>query len=220
MERDLLCVMAKSPRAGDVKTRLAPAIGAGGAAALARAFLEDTLALAARTRWAKVAVSVAGDPAPLGLPASVEVWEQGAGDLGARMERAILRALGLAPRVLVVGTDSPGLPARLLAEAREALAGADAVLGPAEDGGFFLLGMRRCEPGLLGGLPWSRPDTLARTEGRLRERGWVVARTAAWFDVDEPAELARLAGMIGRGEVEAPATARALAAIGYGHANP
>lgn len=220
MERDLLCVMAKSPRAGDVKTRLAPAVGAGGAAALARAFLEDTLALAARTPWAKVAVSVAGDAAPLGLPPSVEVWAQGPGDLGARMERAILRALRLAPRVLVVGTDSPGLPAPLLDEARAALGGADAVLGPAEDGGFFLLGMKRCEPGTFDLLPWSRPDTLARTEARLRELGHLVARTSGWFDVDEPADLERLAGMIGRGEIEASATARALAAIGYGHASP
>lgn len=214
MERDALCILVKSPRPGEVKTRLAPAVGPDGAATLARAFLEDTIALARRLPWARVAVAVAGDPAPLALPAGMEVWPQGQGDLGERMERALLRALAPGRRAILLGTDSPGLPARMVEAARSSLATHGAVLGPADDGGFYLIGLDRCEPGLLFGLPWSRRDTLLHAEARLRRAGRTVARTEPWFDVDEPADLVRLAGLVGRGEVEAPATARALLSLG------
>lgn len=214
MARDVLCILVKSPRPGEVKTRLAPAVGAQGAATLARAFFDDTLALARRLPWARVAVAVAGGAAPLGLPDDVEVWSQGPGDLGDRMEQALLHALAGGDRALLVGTDSPGLPARLVEAARAALSTHGAVLGPADDGGFYLIGLDRCEPGLLAGLPWSRGDTLACTAARLREAGRRVALTEPWFDVDAPADLGRLAALVARGEIEAPATARALAALG------
>lgn len=214
MATDVLCVLAKSPRPGEVKTRLAPAIGPAGAAALARAFLEDTLGLARSFAWARVAVAIAGDPAPLGLPAGIEIWPQGTGDLGDRMERALRRALSLGRRVFLLGADSPGLPVRLVEAARAALPPRGAVLGPADDGGFYLLGLDRCEPGLLSGLPWSRSDTLLHVEARLRKTGRTLARTDPWFDVDEPADLARLSRLVARGELDVPATARALAALG------
>lgn len=213
MAGDVLCILAKAPRAGEVKTRLAPAVGPAGAATLARAFLDDTLALARRTAWARVAVAVAGDPAPLRLPGDLEVWGQGTGDLGERMERALRRALAVGERAFLLGADSPGLPPRALDAARTALLSHDAVLGPAEDGGFYLLGLDRCEPGLLAGLPWSRSDTLLHAEARLRHAGRTVAHAPAWFDVDEPADLLRLSGLIARGEVDAAATARALASL-------
>ncbi len=215
MAGDVLCVLAKSPRPGEVKTRLVPAVGPDGAATLARAFLDDTMALARRFPWARVAVAIAGDPASLDLPADVEVWPQGEGDLGKRMERALLRALARGPRAILVGADSPGLPARLVEAARSSLAAHGAVIGPADDGGFFLIGLDRCEPGLLAGLPWSRPDTLVHAEARLRGTGRAVARTEPWFDVDEPADLARLARLVACREVEAPATARALESLGF-----
>ncbi len=214
MARDVLCILVKSPRPGEVKTRLAPAVGLDGAAALARAFLDDTLALARRLSWARVAVVVSGDPAPLALPAGVEVWSQGPGDLGERMERALLRALAPGRRAILLGTDSPGLPARVVEAARASLPARGAVLGPAGDGGFYLIGLDRCEPGLLSDLPWSRSDTLLHTEARLRRAGRAVARAEPWFDVDEPADLERLSGLVAGGEVQAPATARALASLG------
>lgn len=214
MDPDVLCILAKEPRPGLVKTRLASAIGLEAAASLARAFLLDTLAMAARLGWARVVVALAGDAAGLGLPAEVEVWPQGPGDLGERLERSLARALACAPRAILLGTDSPGLPPALIESARSALAGHDAVLGPAEDGGFYLLGLRRCEPGLLLGLPWSRPDTLVHTEARLRHTGRSVARVAPWFDVDEPADLSRLCRLVAAGEIRAPAARQALARLG------
>jgi rSAM/selenodomain-associated transferase 1 len=217
MRRDVLCILVKAPRPGEVKTRLARKIGPVLAAALARAFFEDTLALARSLPWARVVVAVAGDPAALAVPAGLDVAAQGPGDLGERMERTLVRALAAGDRALLVGTDSPGLPVSLLEAARSALSSHDAVLGPADDGGFYLLGLHRCERGLLSGLPWSRSDTLLHTEARLRSTGRTVARTAGWFDVDEPADLVRLARLTARGEVHAPATARTLAAIGHLH---
>lgn len=214
MRRDVLCILVKVPRPGEVKTRLARAIGPVLAAALARAFFEDTLALARGLPWARLAVAVAGDPAALPVPAGVQLWPQGPGDLGERMERTFARALAAGERALLVGTDAPGLPASLVEAARSALSSHDAALGPADDGGFYLLGLTRCERGLLSGLPWSRSDTLVHTEARLRRTGRTVARTGGWFDVDEPADLVRLARLVARGEVYAPATARALAAPG------
>jgi rSAM/selenodomain-associated transferase 1 len=214
MPGDVLCILAKAPRAGEAKTRLAPAVGAAGAATLAGAFFEDTVALARSLPWTRVAVAVAGDAASLALTADVEVWSQGGGDLGERMERALLRALAIGERVLLIGSDSPGLPLAHLESARAALSSHDAVLGPADDGGFYLVGLDRCEPGLLSGLPWSRSDTLRHTEARLREAGRTVAHSPVWFDVDEPTDLLRLSRLMARGEVDAPATARALASLG------
>ena len=128
----LICVLAKPPEAGRVKTRLAATLGAEGAAALASCFLADTLAGLAGLDWAQVIVASTG---PLAA-GDHEIWPQGEGDLGARLERVLRRALTLAPCALAIGADSPGRPASLFAAAWAALRDADAVLGPAEDGGL------------------------------------------------------------------------------------
>jgi rSAM/selenodomain-associated transferase 1 len=213
MPRDVLCILAKAPRPGEVKTRLAPAVGEAGAATLARAFFDDTLALTRRMARARLALAMAGDATPLGLPADLEVWPQAPGDLGERMERALARALTIGDRVLLIGADSPGLPRAYLEAAFTLLSSHDAVLGPADDGGFYLLGLDRCEPGLLSGLPWSQSDALLRTEARLRATGRTVGHAPPWFDVDELDDLLLLSGLIARGAVDAPATARALASM-------
>jgi rSAM/selenodomain-associated transferase 1 len=213
MSKDVLCILAKSPRPSEVKTRLAHSVGTARAAMLARAFFDDTLGLAQRMTRARLAVAIAGDPTPLGLPADLEVWPQGTGDLGERMERALARALTIGDRVLLIGTDSPGLPPAHLETAFTLLSSHDAVLGPADDGGFYLLGLDRCEPGLLSGLPWSRSDTLLHTEASLRGTGRTVGHAPPWFDVDELDDLLLLSGLIARGAVDAPATAWALASM-------
>lgn len=208
-----LCVFAKPPRAGDTKTRLAPAVGAEGAAALARAFLTDTWATVARLPWARpVLASTAPWPEGL-LPAPVEVWQQGEGDLGARMERILHRGLEVCPTVMALGADIPGLPVAHLEAARAALAEADAVFGPSDDGGFYLLALRRLPVGAFMDLPWSQPETLARTEARLRSLGLTVAHVAPFFDVDVPADLERLEKELAEGRLHAPATAQALATL-------
>jgi hypothetical protein len=208
-----LCVFAKPPRAGDTKTRLAPALGAEGAAALARAFISDTWAAVAHLPWARpVLASTAPWPEGL-LPSPVEVWQQGEGDLGARMERILIRGLEVCPAAMALGADSPGLPVAHLEAARAALAHADAVFGPSDDGGFYLLALRRLPVGTFVDLPWSQSDTLVRTEARLKSLGLTVARVAPFFDVDVPADLARLEAEFAAGRLHAPATAKALATL-------
>jgi uncharacterized protein len=200
----LLCVFAKPPVAGEVKTRLAATLGPERAAVLARAFLDDTLE-AQRLPWAEVALATT---APFAAP--VPTLLQGPGDLGARIERVLRAALERAPAAIAIGADAPALPRRLLEAARLALAEADAVLGPAADGGFYLLGLRRCPEGLLAALPWSAADTCLRTLERLRTSGLKTALLEEWFDVDRPEDLERLRAALRAGELVAPRTAALL----------
>lgn len=203
-----VCVFAKPPLPGQVKTRLGQTQGARRAAALAGAFIRDTLTGLARVPWATPVVATTG---PLdGVVAGVPQWLQGDGDLGARLERVFARALGGADRAYALGADSPGLPPAFLDEADRRLRHADAVLGPADDGGFYLLGLRRCPPGLLRDLPWSAPTTRAAVEARLTSAGLRVAHAPSWFDVDDEPGLRRLAAMVRARRADAPATQRLL----------
>lgn len=215
-----VCVFAKPPRAGAVKTRLASSIGAEPAAGLASAFLRDTWRSVTRLPWARpvlAATEKAGFP-PLG--GRTAVWLQGEGDLGARLERVLRRALTRGWPAIAIGADSPGMPQRLVEGARLALESADAVLGPADDGGFYLLGMRTCPAGGLDRLPWSTAETFRVTHARLRALGLEVAVLEPWFDVDRPQDLARLIALIGFGGLDAPATTQELASLGLLPAGP
>ncbi|MHB8416822.1 MAG: TIGR04283 family arsenosugar biosynthesis glycosyltransferase [Myxococcales bacterium] len=206
-----LCLFAKPPRPGRVKTRLAAAVGEARAAELAAAFLRDSWSAAARAGFARTVLSTPEPwPDDLALPGRPEIWLQGEGDLGQRMERVLRRALEGGDFAAAIGADTPGLPARLLAQAASALGETDAVLGPAEDGGFYLLALRRCPAGLLEGLPWSEAGTLAATRARLEARGLSVRLLEPWFDVDRAEDLVRLRAAMERGEVDAPETARLL----------
>jgi rSAM/selenodomain-associated transferase 1 len=210
----LICVVAKEPAPGQAKTRLAKHLGDEAAAALARAFLCDALDLARKVAGAQLAIAYAGDPKT--LPSSAEgfsCWPQGEGDLGARMERALRRGLEHAQHVLIIGSDSPGLPVRHLEQAFELLRDHDAVLGPADDGGYYLLGLNRCPEGLLAELPWSAADTAERTLARLCEQRFRVALLDRWFDVDELADLDRLQALLRSGTADAPWTKQALARL-------
>lgn len=209
MATTLMCMMAKAPEPGRVKTRLG--LEPPAAAALASAFIDDAWrALGAVPATAR-ALAFAGDEAALPpCVAGAARWAQRGADLGARIEHTITEGLRRADRVIVTGSDSPGLPSALFARATAALATHDAVLGPALDGGYYLIAMRRCEPGLFDALPWSQPTTRAATIDRLAQRGYSVALLPAWFDVDDTASLELLRCAIGAGWIEAPATARAL----------
>ena len=202
--RGTVVVLAKPPVAGEVKTRLAPPDRA---ALLARAFLIDTFAALRSIEWvdAVLATTAALDPS-LEHELATTIWMQGEGDLGARIERVLRRALASAPRAIAMGSDTPGLPLAALERAHDALRAADAAIGPAEDGGFYLLALRSCPEGLLAGLPWSQSDTFAATLARLHERGLSTVVLEPWFDVDRPADLERLRGLLAARTVSAPAT--------------
>ncbi len=210
----IFCLFAKPPRAGRAKTRLARHVGAPAAAALAEAFLRDTFcALRGLGRPGVVIATPEPDGAFPGVPASVPRWDHGGGDLGARQERVLTRALGESPWAIAVGADSPGVPSAFYRRAARALSsGVEAVIGPSLDGGFYLIGLRRCPPGLFAGLPWSTPDTCAAMLARLREAGLNPLVIDPWFDVDELDDLRRLHRLLRQGRIAAPASARALAA--------
>lgn len=205
--RTPVIVMAKAPRPGRVKTRLAVSLGADAAARLARAFLQDTWHAVSSLPWATPVL--AGDSPDMGVDGAT-VWPQGEGDLGERLERVLSRALEDGTAAIVIGGDTPGLPVERFEWAREALTHADAVVGPSDDGGFHLLGLRRCAPGTLRGLPWSDPRTHDATCARLRARGMKVSELPGWFDVDEEVDLDRLQLLLDAGLVRAPATSELL----------
>jgi hypothetical protein len=209
-----ICVFFKPPIAGQVKTRLISAVGAEGAAALAGSFFRDTWNSVESLSWAVPVVASTDSLGPEVLPKpDTDVWLQGDGDLGARIERILTRALTHEPLAMALGADSPGIPPRFLERAHEALRSADAVLGPCEDGGFYLLGVRECPPGLLGGIPWSQSTTFASTLERLERRGLKVTTLDSWYDIDRPEDLERLWDELASGATTATHTMRVLTGL-------
>jgi rSAM/selenodomain-associated transferase 1 len=174
--------------------------------------LLDTWATVHKLEGARVVLAtIDADTAELDLGRDAAISEQGEGDLGQRMERVLRRALRRHSEALLLGTDLPGLPLDRLQQARAALqAGTDAVLGPAEDGGFYLIGLRRCPESLLEGLPWSRGDTLRHTVRQLRQRGLTVELVESWSDVDCPGDLDGLVERLAQREINAPHTEQVL----------
>jgi len=198
MNRPRLVLFAKAPQAGVGKTRLIPALGAEGAAELARRMLSHTLqqALAARIGPVELCMSLPPqDPAWHGIdvPDAVLRTAQGEGDLGQRMARAVHRVTTqhLQP-VLLMGTDCPGLTAARLTEAADQLQAHDAVLVPVTDGGYVLIGLKAACPEVFSQMRWSTStvafDTLRRMAA-LKLRVW---QAPPLHDIDEPADLAHL----------------------------
>lgn len=209
----VLTVMAKAPRPGRAKTRLAASLGGALAARLARALLRDTWSSASRLPGVAARISTP-DPSALGRILGVRCHLQGDGDLGDRIERALLEGLREADRALVIGSDAPDVPPAAIRAVVDALSTMDVVLGPVPDGGFWILGVRRWVPGILAGVRWSVEDTLEQVEDRLDAAGLTRARGPAWQDVDDAAGLDALADRLARGEGKAPRTWRVLNRIG------
>jgi hypothetical protein len=189
-----IVIFAKAPVPGRVKTRLISALGEAGAAHLAERMLEQALqqALAAAVGPVELCMSPAPDaPEWVGipLPAGIETSGQGEGDLGARMARAAQRATARGEAVLLTGTDCPDLTAERLRVAAARLAGHDAVLHRAEDGGYPLLGLRAFDASLFQAMPWSTPGVADLTLQRLADLGWTVWVGDTLRDIDEPADL-------------------------------
>ena len=214
-----LIVMAKHPAPGRAKTRLAAAIGAPAAVSLSRAFIRD---LATRLAALPYAVTWAYWPRGVpfrallgGLPAGWRCRLQRGRDLGERMTNAIRAELarGCGP-VLVIGADVPHLSAAALAEAAAALtSGSDLVLGPAADGGYYLIGLTACRPALFAEMPWGSEAVFVTTRRRARRLGLRTHVLSPTFDVDEREDLDRLRALIARGALDLRQTARVLARV-------
>jgi rSAM/selenodomain-associated transferase 1 len=192
--------MTRYPAPGRVKTRLIPTLGELGAADLQRRMTEHAL-------------STARQAAATGAGFEIEVWYDGAdesqmrawlgdevslrrqttGGLGPRLRAVVAAAFDAGTKALViVGADSPGLDRAQLAEAFERLATHDLVLGPAADGGYYLIGLGQPIPELFRGIPWSTDQVLATTLGIADELGLATAQLVTLYDVDRPEDLAHV----------------------------
>lgn len=190
-------VFAKAPVPGLAKTRLAPALGTQGAAALADRMLHHALAQACAAQIGPVELCAAPDARhPLLQAAAARhgagLAGQGDGDLGQRMQRALARNLLQHGRALLMGTDAPALDAGLLRQAADALLDHDAVFVPALDGGYALVGLRQPDPRCFADMRWSHGQVMAHTRERLRAAGLRWAELPPVADIDEPADLQHL----------------------------
>lgn len=212
-----LALFARPPEPGRAKTRLARAIGAERAAALYAAFLRDVLGTCLSAPGFETTLWVAGDPAHATLAAlaaapRVPFRAQPALELGARMARALEDGVASHGACVVVGTDVPTLPGRLLHDAHRALedASVDVVLGPSADGGFYLVGVRREVPPLFEGARYGTRHALTDTVAFARRAHARVRLLSPWYDVDTPRDLGLLRAHLATSPRAAPNTARAL----------
>lgn len=191
-----LIIMAKAPQAGLAKTRLIPALGALGAARLARRLLAHTVDCARATQtFAYIELCVTPSPeheAFVTLACDIPVTEQGTGDLGQRMRLALERVLQDHSACIMIGTDAPDLTTAHLEQACAALSTHDAVLTPALDGGYALIGVKYAWPALFTDMPWSSAQVMNQTRQRLQQLGLRWHEQAAVSDIDEARDLAHL----------------------------
>ena len=188
----LIQIFAKAPEPGRVKTRLIPVLGEQGAAELHARLFRRTVATVLDSRLAAVQLWCASATAhPLFVETGLPRLRQQGPDLGARMTHALAAGLQRAQRVVLIGSDCPVLDAAYLEAAIVALADHDAVLGPAEDGGYVLIGLRRMAD-LFTGVDWGSDQVLRQTRERLAAAGLGWQELATLWDVDRHADLARL----------------------------
>lgn len=191
-----LAVLAKAPIPGLAKTRLIPALGAEGAARAQRELTHQTLRTAQAAHIGPVTLWCTPDARhrffrALQRATGVHCLVQASGDLGARMHTAFRLHCAQGP-LLLVGTDCPAMqPLHLRRAAMALLEGADAVVQPAEDGGYVLIGLRQPQPTLFQDMPWSTDRVLAETRLRARQARLDVYELDTLWDVDRPEDLLR-----------------------------
>jgi hypothetical protein len=218
--REALVVMAKAPREGEVKTRLVGAMSAADAAELYANFLRDTFAVAESVWEERETLQIVLCYAPAGSEESFEnieregslmLAQRGEG-LGDRLLNcfADLFELGFDAAV-AIGADSPTLPEEILVEAFDCLETEDCVaIGPSEDEGYYLIGMRKLHPRIFDDIPWSTDGVMAATDARIAESGLKLIRLPTWYDVDTPEDLERLKLELNQDRSVAPNTRRFL----------
>lgn len=187
-----VALFARYPRAGEAKTRLAPLLGDEGAARLHRKLVERTLETLRASRL-PFAVWTTGEE--LGafrrwLGENVPLVDQGQGDLGARLAR-------VAPPAIVLGADVPDLAAHHLRAAAQVLREVPVVIGPATDGGYYLLGFTRELPFLWQDMRWGTQEVLSDTQARLDAAGIAYRMLEPLADCDRPEDLARWPELVG-----------------------
>jgi len=195
--KERLIVFTRYPEAGEAKTRLIPALGALGAADVHRQMTEHTLSEVRKfcmTHPISVEVHFAGNRGHQEmqdwLGADLVYQRQGTGDLGVRMARSLSAAFDdKIDRAIIIGTDCPGLNADLIEKAFHNLLSHDLVLGPAIDGGYYLIGLRCLIPELFSGISWGTAEVLQQTVEIAKKLNVSVAYLPSLADVDRPEDL-------------------------------
>ena len=213
-----LLVFAKTPKPGKVKTRLLAAVSPEAAAALHAACIVDTLRLIQKMRGCDLFVFGARGTnyfqkltKLVGTGKRVRVLPQRGADLGARMENAFRKCFVLGYReVVVIGTDTPWMGANRVRQAFADLRANDVVIGPAEDGGYYLLGMRKMVPAIFRGIPWSTGRVLELTLKAIAGTKLRKKLLRPDFDLDRPEDLRRAARMLKTSPRVAPELAAAI----------
>lgn len=193
----VVIVFAKAPVPGMAKTRLIPAMGPEQAALLHAALAERAIMTAQKTAADDVELCCTpnSDAAFFQYCAEdfdVSLTDQGDGDLGERMLRALDAALEHVERVIIIGADCPALTAKHIQHAATALATADVVLMPAEDGGYVLIGAKKTDPKMFDNMQWGTAFVLAEQRRNLAACGLTLMETDTLWDVDRPEDLPRL----------------------------
>ncbi len=218
--RNLILVFAKLPRPGSVKTRMLGALSPREAAKLHEACLRDTLRMAGAVRDAEPWLLLAATPhsmrrfaRQLALGAPWHAGTQGRGDLGQRLARAFRQGFRRGARkVLAVGTDSPWVGTARIREAFAALECAEVVLGPTDDGGYYLIGARKFLPQLFKEIPWGTSRVLARTTQMLEKTRTSCRLLRREFDLDRPADMRRAERLLRKKRIPCPALKQWFAA--------
>lgn len=219
--KEALVLMAKAPREGEVKTRLIGALSAAEVTDLYLSFLRDTFALMEEVQAERETLSLALCYTPEGEEESFEAVEregslmlaQRGEDLGERLANCFTDFFELGfDSVAVIGADTPTLPAEYLDQAFAALLREDdLVIGPAEDDGYYLVGMRKLHREIFAAIPWGTGGVLAATRERAGTANLNLISLPAWYDIDTPAELARLKAELKSGKATARFTQESLA---------
>ena len=221
MAAESLILFAKPPRAGRVKTRLAENLGREGAARLYACFLQDAAGTARALTDARPGVGLVCEwalergesleefPLTDWLPGAFLHRAQTGADLGMRMSAALGRCLAFGRHAVLIGTDFPDLPHEVLGDAFEKLESGDEpkiTLGPAADGGYYLIGMNRFVPEIFSGIPWSTSEVLSYTLERADALGIGTSLLPEWRDVDDAGDLEALKGRLSQNNSRAQHT--------------
>lgn len=221
-KRSSIIIVAKRPVPGNVKTRLCPPLTPQESSNLYSCFLQDTIDKVAKVPGALKYLALdiedievqGGEIAPplhsISTPQSFKVISQGSGDLGERLAYLADYAFKESDRLIFVGADSPSLPIPYLESALQLLGDNDVVIGPSEDGGYYLLGMAGCFTFLFERVEWSSDRVFKQTLDCARSAGLKVNSMPTWYDVDTSSDLSRLVLDIKDERTVAPITANFL----------
>lgn len=200
-----IIIFAKDPVPGKVKTRLCPPLSPEQAASLYKSFAKDVVKAALEVHNAEVEIAWCGEKIPVLTwlnPSPLPVFLQEGANLGERLTHAIARAFkNKATRVVVVGSDSPGLTPKDFEKAFDILDdGSDVALGPAEDGGYYLIGLKKPIPGIFEGISWSTDRTLKETMTLAKRLNVSIDLLSHYTDIDTFDDILRLSGSISKSQ--------------------